>query len=58
MTSTNQDSYVYAGLAGETAPGRQVNSGLYRMSNNDGQSCNETGQVSDPPPRFRLIRPN
>jgi len=37
MTSTNQDSYVYAGLAGETAPGRQVNSGLYRMSNNDGQ---------------------
>ena len=37
MTSTNQDSYVYAGLAGETAPGRQVNSGFYRMSNNDGQ---------------------
>ena len=30
-------SYVYAGLAGETAPGREVKSGLYRMSNDDGQ---------------------
>ena len=44
MTSTNQDSYVYAGLAGETAPGRQVNSGLYRMSNNDGHMGAFAGQ--------------
>ena len=30
-------SYVYAGLAGETAPGREVKSGLYRMTDDDGQ---------------------
>ena len=30
------NSYVFAGLAGETAPGREVNSGLYRMTNDDG----------------------
>ena len=49
MTSTNQDSYVYAGLAGETAPGRQVNSGLYRMSNNDGQWSLLTNGLPDAP---------
>jgi photosystem II stability/assembly factor-like uncharacterized protein len=35
-TSGNRSSYVYAGLAGETAPGRVVKSGLYRMTNDDG----------------------
>lgn len=30
--SSGLQSYVYAGLAGETAPGRVVQSGLYRMS--------------------------
>lgn len=30
-------SYVYAGLAGETAPGREIKSGLYRMTDDDGQ---------------------
>jgi hypothetical protein len=35
-TSGNRSSYVYAGLAGETAPGRVVKSGLYGMTNDDG----------------------
>ena len=30
--TTNRTSHVYVGLAGETAPGRPVKSGLYRMS--------------------------
>ena len=30
--ATNRTSYVYVGLAGETAPGRPVKSGLYRMA--------------------------
>ena len=34
-TSGNRTSYVYAGLAGETAPGRVVQSGLYRMADGD-----------------------
>jgi photosystem II stability/assembly factor-like uncharacterized protein len=33
--TTNRTSYVYAGLAGETAPGRPVQSGLYRMAAGD-----------------------
>ena len=28
----SRTSYVYVGLAGETAPGRPVKSGLYRMA--------------------------
>jgi hypothetical protein len=31
----NRTSYVYVGLAGETAPGRPVHSGLYRMAAGD-----------------------
>ena len=30
--TTNRTSYVYVGLAGETAPGRPVKSGFYRMA--------------------------
>ena len=30
--TTDRTSYVYVGLAGETAPGRPMNSGLYRMA--------------------------
>jgi len=30
-----RSSYVYVGLAGETAPGRPVQSGLYRMAVGD-----------------------
>ena len=33
--ATNHTSYVYVGLAGETAPGRPVKSGLYRMAVGD-----------------------
>lgn len=37
MTTSNRPSHVYVGLAGETAPGRVVKSGLYRMSNDDSE---------------------
>ena len=37
QTSGSRKSYVYVGLAGETAPGRRVNSGLYRMADGDGE---------------------
>src|SRR5215470_7327845 len=33
--TTNRTSYVYVGLAGETAPGRPIKSGLYRMAAGD-----------------------
>src|SRR6059036_3102218 len=33
--TTQRPSYVYVGLAGETAPGRPVQSGLYRMAAGD-----------------------
>ena len=36
QTSGSHPSYAYVGLAGETAPGRPVKSGLYRMVNGDG----------------------
>lgn len=35
--SNNTTSYVYVGLAGETAPGREVQSGLFRMTCGDGE---------------------
>jgi photosystem II stability/assembly factor-like uncharacterized protein len=35
-TSSGHTTYVYAGLAGETAPGRVVQSGLYRMAEGSG----------------------
>ena len=34
---TNTRSHVYVGLAGETAPGRPIKSGLYRMIDDDGE---------------------
>jgi hypothetical protein len=34
---TNHTSHVYVGLAGETAPGRAVKSGLYRMAVGDAE---------------------
>jgi hypothetical protein len=34
--SGNHQSYVYAGLAGETAPGRTIKSGLYRKAADNG----------------------
>jgi photosystem II stability/assembly factor-like uncharacterized protein len=35
VMTNNRRSYVYVGLAGETAPGRPVKSGLYRMAAGD-----------------------
>jgi photosystem II stability/assembly factor-like uncharacterized protein len=35
--TTNRTSHVYVGLAGETAPGRPIKSGLYRMTGDDGR---------------------
>ena len=34
-TSSNHIPYIYAGLAGETAPGRPIESGLFRMADGD-----------------------
>jgi photosystem II stability/assembly factor-like uncharacterized protein len=34
-TSGSRKSHVYVGLAGETAPGRPIQSGLYRMADGD-----------------------
>ncbi len=38
MTANRSErcTYIYAGLAGETAPGRMMSSGLYRMADGDG----------------------
>ena len=33
--ASTQPSYVFAGLAGEIAPGRVVHSGLYRIAPGD-----------------------
>ena len=45
----SRKSYVYAGLAGETAPGREVNSGLYRMTDDDGNWEQLTNGLPDAP---------
>ena len=37
MSTSTSRSHVYVGLAGETAPGRPIKSGLYRMRNDDGE---------------------
>ena len=37
MTTNTRRSHVYVGLAGETAPGRVIKSGLYRMRDDDGE---------------------
>ena len=57
-TSSNQKSFVFAGLAGETAPGRRINSGLYRMSNDDGQwSMLTNGLPESPAVRAIAVHP-
>ena len=33
--SGSRKTYIYAGLAGETTPGRMINAGLYRMADGD-----------------------
>jgi len=48
MTS-DRTSYVYVGLAGETAPGRPVQSGLYRMAIGDDRWELKTRGLPDKP---------
>ena len=51
-------SYVYVGLAGETAPGRVVKSGLYRMSEGDEEWERLTnGLPGDPAFRALAVHP-
>ena len=57
MTS-NRGANVYVGLAGETAPGRLVKSGLYRMSDgDDGWELLTNGLPEAPAIRALAIHP-
>ena len=57
--SSIKRSFVFAGLAGETAPGRVVNSGLYRMSDDDGRwSLLANGLPESPAVRAIAVHPN
>jgi photosystem II stability/assembly factor-like uncharacterized protein len=47
--TTDRTSYVYVGLAGETAPGRVVKSGLYRLAVGDHQWEAVTRGLPDAP---------
>ena len=56
--SSNGRSFVYVGLAGETAPGRVVASGLYRMAQgDDGWELLENGLPEAPAIRAIAIHP-
>ena len=57
MTTTKRTSYVYVGLAGETAPGRPVKSGLYRMAAGDDRWQLVTKGLPDAP-AIRAIVPH
>ncbi len=57
MTSATQ-SYVYAGLAGETVPGREVRTGLYRSPRGEGSWESITdGLPSEPQVRALAVHP-
>jgi photosystem II stability/assembly factor-like uncharacterized protein len=55
--TTNGTSYVYVGLAGETAPGRPVNSGLYRLAAGDDRWQLATRGLPEAP-AIRAIAPH
>ncbi len=58
-TNGSSKAYAYVGLAGETAPGRRVNSGLYRMADGDDQwTLLENGLPQAPAIRALTIHPN
>ena len=58
-TNGNQTSYVYAGLAGETAPVREVQAGLYRMATgDDGWELLSGGLPASPSIRAIAIHPH
>jgi len=54
---THRTSHVYVGLAGETAPGRPMNSGLYRMAAGDDRWERLTGGLPEAP-AIRAIVPH
>ncbi len=56
--TTNRTSYVYVGLAGETAPGRVVKSGLYRMAPGDGRWEMLTRGLPDAPAVRAIVAPS
>ncbi len=57
-TSVSQKHYVYAGLAGETAPGRMIKSGLYRMVvGNGGWEVATNGLPEAPEIRALAVHP-
>jgi hypothetical protein len=59
MTTGRQTSYVYAGLAGETAPGRVVKSGLYRLAEgNEGWELLTHGLPEAPAIRAITVHPH
>ena len=54
----NHKSYVYVGLAGEPAPGRPVQSGLYRMADGDeGWESLTNGLPEEPAIRAVAVHP-
>jgi photosystem II stability/assembly factor-like uncharacterized protein len=55
--AADRTSYVYVGLAGETAPGRPVQSGLYRMAVGDNRWEVVTGGLPKEP-AIRAIAPH
>ncbi len=58
MASETSQSYVYIGLAGETVPGREVRSGLYRSRAGEGPwELLTTGLPPDPQVRAIAVHP-
>jgi photosystem II stability/assembly factor-like uncharacterized protein len=58
MTSASSQSYVYVGLAGETVPGREVRTGLYRSLMGEGSWESITdGLPSEPQVRALAVHP-
>ena len=59
MSTSTSRSHVYVGLAGETAPGRPIKSGLYRMRNDDGEWQLATrGLPAEPAIRAIAVHPS
>ena len=58
MATANSQSYVYIGLAGETVPGREVRTGLYRsLAGESSWESIATGLPSEPQVRALAVHP-
>jgi photosystem II stability/assembly factor-like uncharacterized protein len=58
MASTSAQCYVYAGLGGETVPGREVRTGLYRsLAGDGGWESITTGLPAEPQVRALAVHP-